>query len=215
VDIARVVESTPGDELFAMAIGVLSIPQVPTDALLVFPGMGEDWRIRHAILEWRNPYRTARFLMIAPVNSGEETYKSFDPGEWKILDGRRGLLLGVDSRTENTKTQAVWVCKMIREHDIRSISLFVSPYHLVRAYLTLLKQMLLENIRIPIISRPTPVSPSEIIPESKASAWQSIPGEAERIRKYQENGDVATLAELEYYLAWLWNKPILVRVRLP
>ena len=50
MDIARVVESTPGDELFAMAIGVLSIPQVPTDALLVFPGMGEDWRIRHPIL---------------------------------------------------------------------------------------------------------------------------------------------------------------------
>ncbi|KKW23355.1 MAG: hypothetical protein UY74_C0068G0008 [Candidatus Kaiserbacteria bacterium GW2011_GWC2_52_8b] len=47
--IPQTVEMNVASELFALAVDILSIPRIQTEALVVFPGMGEDERVIHAV----------------------------------------------------------------------------------------------------------------------------------------------------------------------
>ena len=60
-----------------------------------------------------------------------------------------------------------------------------------------------------------PVSPDTATPETQATAYDLLPGEAERILTYMDKGWVATLEELQGYLQWLWSdhKTLLTRTR--
>jgi hypothetical protein len=61
--------------------------------------------------------------------------------------------------------------------------------------------------RLAVIPYPTPTSMDRLIPQSNATPWESVAGEVKRIQAYQLKGDVATLPELQDYLAWLWKQP--------
>ena len=58
----------------------------------------------------------------------------------------------------NTALQAKWIVSQVRDHGITSLALAVSPYHLPRAYLTLLKAFNEVGVRLPIIPVPVAVA---------------------------------------------------------
>ena len=105
--------------------------------------------------------------------------------------------------------------EIVEALGITSLALTVSPYHLPRVYLTVLKALSRSGIRVPLIPDPVPVSPDTAAPETQATAYDLLPGEAERILRYMNKGWVATFEELQRYLQWLWSdhKALLTKTR--
>jgi uncharacterized SAM-binding protein YcdF (DUF218 family) len=175
------------------------------DALVIASGQGEEWRFTHAIRNWEaNP--DLRYLLVANGNPAEKTYVEITLGYLRSLGLRR--IKGVHLQAEpapNTALQAAWIVNQVKGHGITSLALAVSPYHLPRAYLTLLKAFNKMGVRLPIIPVPVAVSPDKPVPETGATAYDLIPGEVKRILTYMDEGWIATLDELQQYLQWLWS----------
>jgi hypothetical protein len=198
---------------------VLSLPQAAADrvdGLAVVTGQGEEWRLTEAIRRWEaNP--ALRCLLVANGNPAEETYVEI------TLDYLGGLGLrridGVEPQAEpapNTGLQAAWIADRIEALEITSLALAVSPYHLLRAYLTVLKAVRERGILLPIIPVPVPVPPDTPVPETGATAYDLVLGEVKRILAYVEQDWVASPKELRQYLQWLWtNHPSLLAAPAP
>ncbi|WP_433281866.1 hypothetical protein [Micromonospora sp. CA-244673] len=187
---------------------ILTLPQSAADhveALVVATGQGEDWRLTHAIRCWEaNP--GFRHLLVANGNPTEETYAEITFDHLRSLGLRR--LSGVCLQAEpapNTGLQAAWIADEVRARGITSLALAVSPYHLTRAYLTVLKAFARSGTRLPIIPLPVAIPPDTPVPETGATAYELVPGEVKRILTYVGNGWLATAAELQEYLRWLWS----------
>lgn len=204
----------PGDEasmFFSLATFILTIPNVTdwVDALVVFPGMGEDERVTSAILNWQLPTNQSRCFIIAGHNHGEKTTKILTPEVLRNppfnLKRFQGVI--IEDEVDNTKEQSRQVLERVRQFHLKSLTLFAPPFHLPRAYLTLLKTLIDARLKeVAIIPGSVFKSPDSIIPEFGTSAWEAVAGEAMRIRKYQAKGDVATINELREYLVWLWHE---------
>ena len=208
--IDRVVPMSESDELAAMAALLYTISidnAVHADAIVTFPGLGEWWRFEEPILWWVGGVTNARYLLLAGINTREQTSDVFDPSKLEQygladLDG-----VVTQGHAEHTREQAEWLAQKVRELDLQSIALFAPAYHLLRAYLTVLKTFLKEGILIPIFPVPNSVSPFTGIPEFDGSATglDMLPGEFKRIHAYQEKGDVADFGEFREYLRWFWS----------
>jgi len=208
--LSRVVESDPVSEVVAMTMMIYSIPRLEEkcDALCVFPGMNEHWRVAQAVKLWEKG--AGRYLLIANGIESREKYVDLTVPSLKNppygLTREREVIVSL-LNPWYANDQANWTMEQIKKFNVSSIALFVSPYHLLRAYLTLLKSMFKSGeLFIPLIPVPVAVSPDTKIPESEINAWDSVPGELARLPRYQAKGDVATFQELKYYLSWLWTK---------
>ncbi|WP_446215451.1 hypothetical protein [Micromonospora sp. IBHARD004] len=188
---------------------ILALPQSAADhvdALVVPTGQGEEWRLTHAIRRWE-ANRHISYLLVANGNPAEDTYIEITPAYLRSLGLRR--LSGVHLQAEpapNTGLQAAWIVDQVEDLGITSLALTVSSYHLPRVYLTVLKALSQGGVRIPLVPDPVTVSPDTAIPETQATAYDLLPGEAERILTYMNNQWLATLEELQEYLRWLWRQ---------
>ncbi|MEU4381007.1 ElyC/SanA/YdcF family protein [Micromonospora echinofusca] len=197
---------------------ILTLPQSAADhvdALVVATGQGEEWRLTHAIRNWEaNP--ALRYLLVANGNPDEETYVEITLDYLRSLGLRRtdGVHLQAEPAS-NTGLQAAWIVDQVQARRIASLALAVSPYHLARVYLTVLKAFTRTGIRLPMIPLPVAVSPDTPVPETGATAYDLVPGEITRILNYMDNGWVATPEEVQQYLQWLWShhKALLVTGR--
>jgi hypothetical protein len=131
--------------LYSLATHVLSLPISLIDAntaRVVMAGEGEDWRIQHGVDDYNE--RGGR-LLIAPNNTRENTSK---PLTLEILQESFGLKLRdpesviVGIHAEHTREQAEWFYQHHRKYSFESATIYASPYHVVRAYLTVLKYFL-------------------------------------------------------------------------
>ncbi|MCM0678668.1 YdcF family protein [Micromonospora phytophila] len=188
---------------------ILTLPQSAADhvdALVIASGQGEEWRFTHAIRTWEaNP--GLRHLLMANGNPAEETYVEITLDYLRSLGLRR--IDGVHVQAEpapNTGRQAAWIVDQVKGRGIRSLALTVSPYHLPRAYLTVLKACDSSGVRLPIIPAPVAVPPDTPVPETGATAYDLVPGEVKRILTYMDEGWVATCEDLQQYLQWLWSR---------
>lgn len=188
---------------------VLSLPQAAAeraDALIVPSGQGEEWRITHAIRLWE-ANQDLRLLLIANGNPSETTYDELDLGYLRGLGLRREDGVHVQAEpAPNTALQAGWIAGRVRALGISSFGLVVSPYHLLRAYLTVLKALDREALRVPMWPVPVAVSPDTRVPETGATADDLLPGEVTRMISYMDRGWLATTGELRTYLRWLWDQ---------
>ncbi len=210
----RVVEQDSASRTLTMAVMLYSIPnsaQKICETVAVFPGLGESWRVIDAIRIYKTNQPKMKNLLVAGHNPTEEFYEDFRDGKNLLvspydLSSTDGLV--ITSHATHTKEQCEWVCDTMRHHDLTSIVLTASPYHLLRAYLTLLKTFLNRGEKLPlIIPVPTIIAPATIIPETKVDAWTMVPGELARINTYQPKGDVATFEEFQKYLnEVVWEK---------
>jgi hypothetical protein len=205
----RIVEPTPLQEASIASAIILGLPRPidSVDALVAISGQGESCRIIEAIQWWQKRKTRARHILIAGDNYHQKSIP--EPVTISVLQRAPYNLtklsgVEVDGHQENTKTQMDWVVKMVLEKDITSIGLFASLYHLTRCYLTLLRTLAKSNVQIPIIPWPIPVDPCRQSPETGSKMWQLIPGEIDRILRYQPK-DVVPLPELLAYTTWLYQ----------
>ena len=201
-------------ELMSLAAFSLTLPQklaYEVDALCTFTGQGEDMRIiQPARAYWENKKTKNRIFLVPGYYENENTWKemtqetlSKKPFEVKRLQG-----LHVAPRFTTTKDQAEWAVRKVDELAISSCAVLSTPFHLVRAYTTMLACMHAANLKIPIIPVPIYVAPSTVIPETGLVAWDMLQGEAERISAYQGKGDVLSYEKFREYIDWLWEQPI-------
>lgn len=187
---------------------ILTLPRWAADhvdALVVPTGQGEEWRLTHAIRSWETN-RDIRYLLVANGNPAEDTYVEITLDYLRTLGLRR--VRGVHLQAEpapNTGLQGAWIVGRVEDLGITSLALTVSAYHLPRVYLTTLKALSRSGIRIPLVPDPVTIPPHTAIPETQATAYDLLPGEAERILTYMNREWVATLEELQEYLQWLWS----------
>jgi hypothetical protein len=189
-----------------------SIPKAGdhVEAIAVYPGLGEHWRVTHAIENWED-HPEMRYLLVAGDNPGQKTSIPVDKDSLAkhpfYLMRERGVL--AQGITQNTPGQAEWLVEQVDEHNIKSLSLTVSPYHSLRALLTTVKMFdKLDVEPIPIIPVPVLKPPSTITPETGMTAVEMSGQEIPRILAYQKKGDVATPDEFAAYLEYIWQHPI-------
>ena len=152
---SRLVEEDKISEYASAVIAIFSVPRVieRVDAITVFPGLGEWWRVKDAINAWEKPSMVARHLLVVGYNNREVSYEELTLERLR----KRPYYMQKDEgfhytpHAEHTKEQADWVFGQTQTLDIRSQALFVSPYHLTRAYMTLLKSFLVNDIQIPLV----------------------------------------------------------------
>jgi hypothetical protein len=194
-------------DVATMAIAVLSLSRVTTkvDGILVLPGQGEYGRLRSAIAAWEaNPQ--IRLLLVAGHTRTEPQYEEFTLDRLADfgLTRREGVVIQAEAR--NTPAQADWMTAQVKSLGISSLALFVTPYHLLRGYLTMVQGFNRHHLRpVPIIPWPVEHSLDTPSPQNRVSYWDLIPGELERIIEYQAKGDVATKAALMSYLEFIWD----------
>jgi len=193
---------------------ILTLPAAAAaeaDAVAVMTGQGETWRLAHAVADWEaHPHR--RHLLVATTNAAEATYAPITLDTLRGLGLRRtaGVRIQPDAAAD-TGVQAAWIAAQIRAHGITGLALAVSPYHLPRAYLTVLRACEERGLRVPLLPLPVAVAPAQIVPETAAPGWDMLPGEIRRILDYTDRGFVAGPEQLRRYLDWLWpvlaNRP--------
>jgi hypothetical protein len=195
-------------ELSSAVLAILTMPAADCgrlDAVVVPTGQGEEVRLRHAITLWESS-PAMRFLLIANGNPAENTYAklSFDYLRGLGLRRREGVRVQAEP-APNTGLQADWIAECVATLGLRDLGLVVSPYHLPRAYLTVLQKLRERDIRLPMFPVPVPVAPHQPVPETGGTAYELWPGEMLRLLRYTANGWVAPPDVLRDYLVWLWT----------
>ncbi len=194
-------------DLMGTVFAVLTVPPPAMgvlDAVAVPIGQGEETRLRHAVDLW-NSEPHLRFLLVSGGNPAERTHVEVTRSYLRDLGLRR--YDGVHIQPEpapNTALQAAWIADQVRRLAIRSVALTVSPYHLPRAFLTVLKAFDDRGLGVPVIPAAVPVPPHATVAETGMNAYDLLSGEMRRILTYAGNGWLATPAELRDYVAWLW-----------
>lgn len=102
-----------------------------------------------------------------------------------LKNGVPNQALIIDDRAFNTKDQAVNTVKMALENDWRAILVITSPYHILRAYLTFVKQSLEQKWSGEIVMCPADLSWLQIPSGRSKTALEMLVIELEKIRKYQ------------------------------
>jgi uncharacterized SAM-binding protein YcdF (DUF218 family) len=188
-------------------LGILAMarwPFGPVDAIVVPTGQGEESRVTHAIQLWEAA-RNTRHLLVANGNPAERTYVPITRDYLAELGLHRQVGVRVQEEpAPSTGLQATWIADQVRRLGITSLLLAVTPYHLPRAYLTVLKALNVTGVRIPVLPYPIPVSPDATAPETGAGHYELLPGEAHRIIEYTARGWVVTVEEFRAYQRWLW-----------
>jgi len=209
--LSRLTDMNAISHIATLIIQVLTIPinNFKPDALAtITTGMGEKERIIAPVQAWNtNDYPSAQYLLIAGANDQEKYYDEigFDhlvdpPYNLSRLTARVICQPRDQHKDLNTKGQMEWLVRVASQLGINCMLLYAPPYHITRAYLTLLKVVLKTNASLIVAPKPLEVPPSTITSEMGVQVREMIPGEIRRIQEYQNKGDVATLEELEYYI---------------
>lgn len=193
----------------AMAVALFTLPQtLDVDAILVLPGMGEWERLRTAIAAW-NANPRIRYLLVAGHTKTEDDYAALTVDYLVAhfgLTRREGVI--IEQHAWSTKDQSDWLVSLVQDAGlgITSLALCAPSYHLLRAYLTMLKAFSRFGVPfIPMVPMPVPVSPETVSPLGHAKFWDLMQGEFNRIPTYQKKGHVATLEELREYIDAMWR----------
>lgn len=204
--------ATPAEEAYAASLAILGLCNRfdHADAVIVMTGLGEHQRIIQAIKLWDSGRYSNRFLLITGDNPHERTAETFSVPRLQEspfnLQHSEGVIVDTD-HGGNTKIQAQWITQQVDALGIKSALVVTSSYHMVRAYLTLLKSFADANILVRLYPVLAEYNLDATSPEYEVPMWNLVAGEVERIIQYQTKGDVATLDELKTYLRWLHTPP--------
>jgi len=181
------------------------------EAFAPLPGLGHLDRIRVPIQRY-NESMSASYLLLGGAATKERTYE--DLNVHSLQHPNYGLVRtdGVitEATTDNTAHQINWVMDRVQEHGIRSLAIFTSPYHLLRAFGTTIRIMQQRQMGwIPIV--PISVgSLDDLVPElcddkQLTSGFHMVAGEVERFHTYsrKRKPDVANYSQILDFMSWM------------
>jgi hypothetical protein len=205
--VSRIVDEDVRFENAVLAMMVYSLPRNFEDmeAISLFPGMGESTRIDQTIAIW-NENTNLKYLFIAGSYEGERLYEKVTINMLASLKNppRNLHQVIIQEKAIHTKDQTTWLLEQAKFHGVQRFGLIVPPYHLMRAYCTLVKSVINDDHYKPaIFPIPLIMSPATKTPETEIDGWHMAYGEFERIERYRNIGDVATYQEARKYIDWV------------
>lgn len=202
-----------------MTAMLLTTPRLrDVEADLCMPGLGEHWRVRQCIQSWYKSRLDAGIearrlpeLLLSGAWKGERTYVEPTHANLQTVFGlpdRAGTEhVHIQPVATNTPNQAEWLIGKFHELKVTTVNVHVSPYHMLRAYGTVLSQLLKADMaqQVVLLPRATIVAPSTVVPETEVTGWDSVGGELWRLLEsdgigYIAKGDVASFEQLRWYL---------------
>lgn len=212
--IPRIVPANADQFLATVVMSILSIPRIEIasfQSIVVFPGIGGQGTVHDAVEYMRSRPGTMRNLVVAGINPREAQENDFE-----ILSAERlqkspfsigqCLDVAVQGTAEHTLDQARWIANIFKEKGICRAIVTAAPFHLPRAFLTLISALkgvgCFETALIPL---PGTVSPMTMLNEFGGTSWELFAGEMDRVRHYQEQGDILSNQDIETYFKWLWQ----------
>lgn len=188
------------------------------DAIIISTG---DWadRIHTALELWQ---RYARIQEEAPLlvpsgavakrgwkigsDVGEQPYNAKWMERWFKKKGVPGDKIIVEPDAKNTKEMADFSLAITRENGLDTVMFSASPYFVPRAYSAMVASILSQErpIRTKLYSHPSEDLPWQgFVPDEPKTRFAQIPVEIDKIRRYRQDGDVATEEQLRAYIKWL------------
>lgn len=170
---------------------------ISKSAVVIFPGQQQLWRVEWAIRAW-SARKIPRLWVAGTLRDPFYTRQD-------VLDEIKRVA-GVNHRyndgdvecggfANNTLDQAKWVLELLKANsEVTDLVMTTARYHLPRAILTCLKQMIVQDRFARILALPIVHMQGPEFEDSQGL------GELQRIRTYQEKGYVATREEWERYL---------------
>lgn len=183
-------------------LAIMGIPREivsEVEALAVFPGQGETWRVRETIGLWEQGI--GKYLLIA----GDRGEYMLSKQSLDELGLRRMRGVVFQKNAQITTDQSGWLIDVCNQLKIESVALLASPYYLLRAFMTTLRDMGKGGRKFAIVPITVRASLDWIAPESGHKMSDLVVGEIARISKYQEKGDVCSWENLQEYISWLWE----------
>ena len=179
-------------------------PLAPTDAICVFSGDGITrlqacvGALRQGIAHW--------VLLSGGVDDPPHSLTSADMTTRMVEYGLAPKRIVEDPDSRNTHDQAEWLAGFMQERDLESVTLVASPYHMPRAYLTVLQSLKNRDMTEDVLVLPLPAGQTEWwgCPDGlDVTRMDLFPGELAKIDEYGAKGHVASYADgLEYLRFW-------------
>ena len=194
--------------MVSMLLNSLSRVQAEGDsAVLYYPGV-YDTRMKERLGDWASNLADEHYdhVLVAGHHAEAGQHAFLTPEVVMEVFGP-GVGIYCQVHAAHTGEQASWTAQRADELRLDVIELFVPAFHLPRAYLTTLKALIKANIHrnVLLLPRALPMNPvvalSMVPPFEDGGYTQAelVGGEAKKMLAYVD--DVATLAELEQYLA--------------
>lgn len=181
------------------------------DAIVAVPGEGEHDRIALPVQMWNQNAFNARHLLVCGHNHTEVTMVNRAYTVTDLLaepfnlrsDRTDGVV--IDGHNDHTGSQALWLCEQMERLHLESLVAYVTPYHLTRWILTFVRTMNKQGRQCVVLPLPLllPDGLATPSPEAKASMWDRVAAERQKVDVYGQKGDVAGYDEFREYLDWL------------
>ncbi|MBI2113114.1 MAG: YdcF family protein [Candidatus Wildermuthbacteria bacterium] len=118
--------------------------------------------------------------------------------QYLVERGVPGSSILLDDQSMNTLGQAVNIVRIAKEKKWETFLVVVSPYHMIRAYLSLVKQVRDQRWEGKMAIYPVEFSWDSVPSGRKKTALEMLNVEMEKIKKYAK--DIATIEQgLQYY----------------
>ncbi|MFA4941302.1 MAG: YdcF family protein [Patescibacteria group bacterium] len=168
------------------------------NAIILLEGDGY-FRVPKAVELYKNKW-APKIVVSGGVDN--KNYGSFsDIGEKVKQAGVPSKDIILEKESTHTREQAINIIKMCKDKKWKRIILVASHYHQARAFLTFLKAMQEEKIKIQIIN-----APANNLGWFSANKWGKrmdlLDAEFERINKYSKLGHIATYTDAVAYQEW-------------
>jgi len=171
-----------------------------SDAIVVLEGDGYN-RVEKAIELYKNNWADRIILSGGFENRPGGSYhvKELLPGFLK--EGISPNAIIIEDISLNTREQAVKVAGILSKNNWRRIMLVASHYHQYRAYLTFLKVILENELKIEIIN-----APADYLNWFEDPGWgrryDLLQDEFGKIEKYGKMGHIASFEQAIEYQKW-------------
>ena len=179
-------------------------PLLPSDAICVFSGDGKVrldaaiGALRQGIAHW--------CLLSGGVDDPPHSLTAQAMADYVIERGLAPKRIVRDDESQNTHEQAEWLAALCQKRHIATVTLVASPYHMPRAYLTVLASLQALDIDDKVLVLPLPAGQARWwgSPDGLAANRLDLFGqELDKIDAYGERGHVASYADgLAYLQRW-------------
>jgi hypothetical protein len=117
--------------------------------------------------------------------------------------GHEAISIYSQIAADNTPDQAVWLCNIVRQHDIKAVAVRVPWFHVPRAYLTIVGEMAKQNFFFDLLPWPEELDPEMSYPfagfSDRGKNIELLPAEFKRFIDYRGKG-VATHEVANWYI---------------
>ncbi len=214
--IPRIIEANEDQRIAACTMAILSIPRdhaTKTEALVIFPGVNGLYRIGQGLSLYKQFENSPRLIIpgIHKKLEGGWSYRLItdqNMSEFEAYPYRISFTseVHIQGYAAHTGEQAEWIADIIRREKIRSMTIVASPFHITRAYLTVLTALAARELKVICI----PYIPAMCVTVDQsefgigANQLKLFPGEMRRIETYPLLAEYIESRTLERYLDWLW-----------